>query len=92
MELHRVSNCTQLEKSPVQTIMLSSFLILSTPNFRGFRTGFRRRCNAQHRSISHNENYPFFKRIEPFFYNSRNTAPEKKDGLKVFPSNSNFAG
>ena len=36
--------------------------------------------------------YEFFKLIEPFFYNSSNTAPEKKDGLKVFPPNSEFAG
>ena len=49
-------------------------------------------CYVYRRFKDNNPNYPFFKRIEPFFYNSRNTAPEKKDGLKVFPSNSNFAG
>ncbi len=48
--------------------------------------------NVYRRFKDNNPDYAFFKRIEPFFYNSGNTAPEKKDGLKVFPPNSEFAG
>ena len=40
--------------------------------------------NVYRRFKDNNPNYEFFKRIDRFFYNSRNTAPEKKDGLKVF--------
>jgi len=32
--------------------------------------------------------YPFFERFLPHYYNSRNTPPEKLDGLKVFPDES----
>ena len=48
--------------------------------------------NVYRRFKDNNPNYEFFKRIEPFFYNSNNTAPQKKDGLKIFPPNSEFAG
>ena len=48
--------------------------------------------NVYRRFKDNNPNYEFFKRIEPYFYNSDNTAPEKKDGLKVFPPSSEFAG
>lgn len=42
--------------------------------------------NVYRRFKDDNPDYEFFKRIEPFFYNSDNTDPNKKDGLKVFPS------
>jgi hypothetical protein len=32
--------------------------------------------------------YSFFQRLLPYYYNSRNTAPNKLDGLKVFPDDS----
>ena len=35
--------------------------------------------------------YSFFSRSLPFFYNSRNTPPDKLDGLKVFPDESPLA-
>ena len=47
--------------------------------------------NVYRRFKDNNPNYEFFKRIEPFFYNSSNTPVEKKDGLKVFPPNSETA-
>lgn len=41
--------------------------------------------NVYH-SISYNKpEYAYFKRILPFYYNSKNTLSEKIDGLKVFP-------
>jgi hypothetical protein len=36
---------------------------------------------------SENERYPHFQRLLPFFYKSSLTAPEKIDGLKIFPDN-----
>ena len=33
-----------------------------------------------------NMDYPYFRKVEPYFYRSRNTAPDKVDGLKMFPS------
>lgn len=47
--------------------------------------------NIYRRFKDGNPNYPFFKKIEPFFYNSRNTQQNKLDGLKIYPSNSEFA-
>ncbi len=47
--------------------------------------------NVYRRFKDNNPQYEFFKRIEPFFYNSKNTNPKKKDGLKVFPPESDFA-
>ena len=47
--------------------------------------------NVYRRFKDNNPEYEFFKRIEPFYYNSSNTVPSKKDGLKVFPSESEFA-
>ncbi len=47
--------------------------------------------NVYRRFKDDNPNYEFFKRIEPFFYNSDNTEPNKKDGLKVFPSTGDAA-
>jgi hypothetical protein len=35
-------------------------------------------------------NYPFFRRILPRVYVSQNTEPDKIDGIKIFPDNSNL--
>ena len=44
--------------------------------------------NVYH-SVSYNKpDYPFFCRMLPFYYNSKNTPPDKLDGLKVFPDSS----
>ena len=45
-----------------------------------------------YRRFKHSDpDYPFYKRIVPFFYNSANTAKAKLDGLKIFPPNSEYA-
>ncbi len=50
-------------------------------------------CYNVYRRFKFNDpNYDFFKRIEPYFYNSSNTDPQKIDGLKIFPPISEFAG
>lgn len=36
--------------------------------------------------------YPFFERVIPHFYNSKNTPPDKIDGLKIFPDTSPLIG
>lgn len=46
--------------------------------------------NIYRRFKDDNPDYPFFKRIEPFFYNSGNTSQNKLDGLKIHPPNSVF--
>ena len=47
--------------------------------------------NVYRRFKVNDSNYDFFRRIEPYFYNSSNTDPKKKDGLKIFPPESEFA-
>ncbi|HIV09699.1 MAG TPA: DUF3800 domain-containing protein [Candidatus Spyradenecus faecavium] len=49
-------------------------------------------CYNVYRRFSQDDpDYPFYKRIAPFFYNSDNTDKEKVDGLKIFPPTSPFA-
>ena len=44
--------------------------------------------NVYH-SVSYNKpDYPFFCRMLPYYYNSKNTPSDKMDGLKVFPETS----
>ncbi len=47
--------------------------------------------NIYRRFRANDRDYSFYKRIEPFFYNSTNTETQKLDGLKIFPPNSPFA-
>jgi hypothetical protein len=44
-----------------------------------------------HRAFrSRDFNYAYFQRLLPAFYSSRRTAPDKLDGLKVFPDDSDL--
>jgi len=44
--------------------------------------------NVYHSASYNKPDYPFFNRMLPVYYNSKNTPVEKIDGLKVFPDTS----